>query len=572
MSLALTALEQFWDTSKHVVFLGPWCTLYSRRHVWERLDAEMLPDVWDDPEGIDVAAQRCERLIESTCRELGKRLDQLHGEEHGERYWRIVLGGWLTFYVPGVIDRLASLQAAFTRWPEITTLVLSPESFVTPADTAHYVALERTDAYNLQLYSRILSALGREYPDRPALIEAEADVMPRNESFLRRLSAVVERHASVVLKSSYLPRRAELRIGLQTAGRVWPDVHSPSPIADTPLDSDFRAALVEPAGGDDEQACILSTLLPIDLPRAYVEDYRALGDRAAAVFPATPHAIFSCNAWYFDEAFKRWAASSAEHGTLLLGSQHGGNYGCLANHASEDHELRITDRYYTWGWVREGADTRPMPATKLVGRPELGASGARRGILLTLTEEPRYLNAFVSTPSSFVQYLEWHRTFVLALPGDLRGEVRARFHRLDAGWDVRQRLQDSTGVSADSNGDFLESLAACRVYVADHLATSYAEALAADVPTVLFWDRRHTRLRPEAEPVFDALREGGILFHDPEQAADAVAEAYADVENWWAQPRRREARAEFCDRFARTSTTGAAEWSRELGAIASHPS
>ena len=46
--LATTALEEFWDTTKPIVFLGDWCLQYSRRNVWEPLNGEILQGIWKD--------------------------------------------------------------------------------------------------------------------------------------------------------------------------------------------------------------------------------------------------------------------------------------------------------------------------------------------------------------------------------------------------------------------------------------------------------------------------------------------------------------------------------------------
>jgi len=77
------------------------------------------------------------------------------------------------------------------------------------------------------------------------------------------------------------------------------------------------------------------------------------------------------------------------------------------------------------------------------------------------------------------------------------------------------------------------SLENCRLYVCDHLSTTFAEALAANKPTVLFCNPETNRLRLDAQPYFDLLRNSGILFDTPETAASAVAAVYGDVEAWW---------------------------------------
>lgn len=43
-------------------------------------------------------------------------------------------------------------------------------------------------------------------------------------------------------------------------------------------------------------------------------------------------------------------AKYTENGAELYGYQHGSNYGETNNHVSYNHEYKISDRFYTWGW------------------------------------------------------------------------------------------------------------------------------------------------------------------------------------------------------------------------------
>ena len=46
--LVTTALEETWGGGAPVVFLGEWCRLYDRRHIWGKLDAQVLTYHWDN--------------------------------------------------------------------------------------------------------------------------------------------------------------------------------------------------------------------------------------------------------------------------------------------------------------------------------------------------------------------------------------------------------------------------------------------------------------------------------------------------------------------------------------------
>ena len=47
--LVTTALEETWPTDgQPILFLGEWCKLFDRKHVWEKLDYTLATYHWDD--------------------------------------------------------------------------------------------------------------------------------------------------------------------------------------------------------------------------------------------------------------------------------------------------------------------------------------------------------------------------------------------------------------------------------------------------------------------------------------------------------------------------------------------
>jgi putative transferase (TIGR04331 family) len=317
---------------------------------------------------------------------------------------------------------------------------------------------------------------------------------------------------------------------------------------------------------------LLGEMLSLDVPISFIEGYYHNGHAVKHDYPSAPKVIMSAVGWYFDEAFKQWAAGAAEQGTLLLGMQHGGNYGCLACNAGEDHEIAIADRYYTWGWERSDIPGKVIPrsAAKLAGRKPLGASNKKDGILFVATTSFRYFREFPILPRDFSEYLVWQRRFLTSFSPTLLPMLRVRLHREDHGWDMKKRWREICPDIRfeDWSTPLTRSLKNCRLYVSDHLATTYIEALAADKPTILFWDPAANELRPEAQQYFDHLRHAGILFDSPEAAAEMVNTIYGDVETWWNNPVRQAARRAFCDRFARTSSQAVREWLDEFNGIA----
>jgi putative transferase (TIGR04331 family) len=293
-------------------------------------------------------------------------------------------------------------------------------------------------------------------------------------------------------------------------------------------------------------------------------------------YPDSPCAIFSNTAWQFDEVFKQWAASCAENGVILLGSQHGGTNGSLANLATLDHEIEITDRYYTWGWEGSGDSKKIIPfyAARLVGMSGFKADNKTDGILYVLMDPPRYLPAFPFFIDFSCDYIKWQFMFLDGIFPDLMPKLRVRFSlstnsRKDYGWELPERWKDAwPDVAIDDNRvPFLESLNNCRIYVCDHMGTTFTEALSGNKPSILFWNPKFNRLTSEAQYYYDILRKAEILHDSPEGAAYTLNHVYDDVEGWWNETGRQETRMEFCERFARTSKNAVNMWLSEFKRI-----
>ncbi len=54
--LATTALEEFWDTTMPMIFLGEWCRRYSRKSYWEPLGGQIMETPWSESKKILQAA------------------------------------------------------------------------------------------------------------------------------------------------------------------------------------------------------------------------------------------------------------------------------------------------------------------------------------------------------------------------------------------------------------------------------------------------------------------------------------------------------------------------------------
>src|SRR5437870_13207002 len=105
MFLITTADQQFWRTNDRVLFLGEWCKLYSQRHVWLAMDSETLPYHWNDRTRLLSDHSYLTAVYEKYLEELAPKLNKIHGISQSARFWRIVVGPWLQYFIVIFYDR-----------------------------------------------------------------------------------------------------------------------------------------------------------------------------------------------------------------------------------------------------------------------------------------------------------------------------------------------------------------------------------------------------------------------------------------------------------------------------------
>jgi putative transferase (TIGR04331 family) len=579
--LATTAIEEFWDTSKPILFLGDWCRRYSRRSFWEQLGGEVIRHPWQDRGKYREAYSYVNALYERLLPVLGGALNEVHGENHNNRYWAIIIGPFLFHYIHIIYDRYLLLKTILDKYQDITTIGLSEESFVVPLNTIDFINSVCDDPYNLQLCTKILSAIGKSFPRKNLEItplkrannggmgSACAIFKKSIKEALNAAALAFQDNRQIILKCSNFDLYTTFRLIYKTKGRVWPCFEEDICLSEFQTDRRKRKKLGDLGFERDEFESVMQNMLPFEIPQCYIEGYKIIIKEVEKKYPKNCQAIMSANGWFRMEAFKQWAAASSEEGKMLIGAQHGGGYGSLACLPFENYELSVTDRFYSWGWEQEHGNSRivPMPATKLAGRKAIGACNDKEGIVLAVTGTSRYFYRFEGiTNYVFDDYISWQIRFIEAVSPDLKNKIRFRAYAEDYGWDHIQRLKDhNCGVTVETwKVPLVKCLKNCRIYVCDNLSTTYLEALSADKPTILFWNPDIFQLRTEAQPYYDLLREAGILHHSPESAASALNAAYRDAEGWWNAPERQAARKRFCHRFGRTSPDAIDQWAEEL--------
>jgi len=561
--LITTALEETWRSDQPVLWLGEWCRRYSRQAHWSRLDSTVLPYHWDDRIRMQADYQQLLRLQESILPVLGGQLNEIHGTDHGDRYWRILIGPWLGYFSQMLFDRWCSIQQATRRHRITETVVLTGgEEKLVPLGMTDFVRLFVSDEWNHHLYATILQEFTdvpcvhqqRRTDSFPAANAASCKHYAENAAIraYARVAGILGNDTDAFFLTTYLPPAVERDL-CRRLGQLplrWPTM----PAVETPVDEKWRRWELAGRSRSDFESC-LRALIPRQIPTAYLEGYRRLIEQTEHLpWPKRPKVIWTSNAQTRDELFKAWAALRVQEGAPLAIGQHGGGYGSRRWGFAEDHEIAISDRFLSWGWT-EPSTPKVTPVAQFTAGPKslIDHSKQRRALMISFAL-PRYSYGMYSSPTArqWLDYSHQQITFVERLPAAIRDMLTIRLYPQDFGWDQIDRWRDRfPHLHIDNGRGPIDALIRrSRLCISTYNSTAYLESFSKAVPTVLFWDPVHWELRSSAVPYFDDLRRVGIFHETPESAAEHVGAIWDNVDAWWTSSRTREARERFTARFS----------------------
>jgi len=569
--LICTADQRTWPDDKRqpLIFLGEWCRRYSRKEVWQKLDAEVASYHWDDRAKLFADYQYLQKLYEKLLTDLSDNLNQIHGVDYSPRYWRILIGPWLGYFIQMLFDRWFMLKQTIERAESLSCRILERDPIsVVPNDMVDFNGMYVTDDWNEAIYGQLLELCWKDKVSiEKVCAQSAVDKHPSDlkQGVNTRLKKPAEKLISLFNKllpkddgcffiSSYLPLKTDFKLQIQLGQfpKLWRSQSSPVVKPEMQrrqwrLDgSEFK---------DDSFEVVVRQLISRHIPTAYLEGYERLVTAAGLLaWPKKPKVIFTSNAYLTDDLFKVWTAENTEYGTPLVVGQHGGHFGMNPFSFHEEHQISIADKWLSWGWLdRTRPQITPVGNLKAFGRNvKYDPAG---GALMVEMTMPRYSYHLYAAPVSrqWLDYFEEQHRFLKTLSHELREQVLLRLYHHDYGWEQMSRWKDEMPEVKVDNGrqNIHKLIKKSRLYIATYNATTYLESLSWNMPTIIFWNPGHWELNDEAKPYFELLKSAGIFHESPESAAQQMIKVWDDVAVWWESDEVQHARQSFCEQFAR---------------------
>jgi putative transferase (TIGR04331 family) len=577
--LITTSDESTWKFDRPVIFLGEWCRLYERRHIWQDMDAIVAEPYGLGQEKKDADHAHARALEDKLLPVLCDTLNRYHGTEYGARFWRIVLGHWFRRFVNVMLNRVKTLEKCLQAHQISGTAAFDIDHYsLTPSDSYSAIFALNDDHWNNVLSMRILALLG--------VISFPVEVILGNESpgfgfnpsvttsptltkkilrwgyqQIRRLAGCLVRDNDAFIISSYLPKKLEikLQLALGQCPQLWV---SPKLEMSGKPDRELRKNLARKVAckSSDSLECILTAMVFELLPVCYLEGFVGLNKVVNRLpWPVKPKFIFTSNNFDSDEIFKLWTAKKTEQGSAYITGQHGANYGTHRYIENNTIEESTSSKFLSWGWTEDLPQHTPAFIFKTAGSKEKNYNQNGGLLLIEL-----HLNNRLTTwddSAEFANYFEEQQYFVSQLASEPKQHLTIRLHysHRDLKWNEEARWDAfDPSLKIDTGGVAIKDLIAqSRLVVHSYDSTGILETLSQNIPTIAFWQNGFDHLRAGVKTRYQLLVDAGIVHLTPDSAVKKVNEVWDDVDEWWGQEKVKYSRMQFCDQYARVSRTPA---------------
>ncbi|RAZ45357.1 hypothetical protein CHL14416_08400 [Campylobacter hyointestinalis subsp. lawsonii] len=557
--LGTTALDEFWDKkADKTVFLGEWCT--TNVNIKNIKSYEIMPFLWSKQKAIENAFKECCDAYDEIMPILSIYLNQIHNFSRSDRYWEIIIGDWLWRFIQIIYDRYRCIEEFIKAYSKFDTFVLHKDNYITPLEYKDLITKISSDAYNLQLYSQIFEYLGYKFRTKRYEIGQAYTYTQQNskirEISYRLLNVFFAKKPSIVISNGYFSNKfSTLNLAFKSKGKIFFDTFYDSFSVNMDKNVALREELSEYYDGDNKFIKLLFALFEQNFPLLFLEGFSDMRKVALNSNRKLAKIYATSNCLYNNYLYKFFVAEHIDK-ISLINIQHGGNYGIDSCNSGEVYERDVCDYFLTWGWT-DGQDTLVCSHEKINNKIKSKKNGY---VLFVMNDMLKYIYAMQSIYQSSaikLAYLPKTLSFFNSIGSIDRFLVRT--YPVDSGFKIKQTIRNTfPNIKLDDHSKtFHCRLKNARLFVSDHMSTTYLETLAMNFPTVIFIDKNYYSFRkPE---IIQLLIDAKILFYDEIEAAHHINSIYDNIDDWWLSDEVQKARREFCYHYARTSE----DWARE---------
>ena len=570
--LITTGLEKTWLPGDNIVFLGEWCKKHCSRKLLDKFTHQTVQFHWNDREKFEADAVYLQQLHEKVLASLRIFLNNYHRTNYSLRYWRMVVGPWLSLFVPAVFDRWETVQKVMllNKYDGVTLNDNLPSDFVS-SDYGSFSFAMLQDTWNYILYSDIIANMPGVTEYKPT-----SNIRPQNNeapkgvrNFLVKniidsvdfLASKFQPKYRVAFINSYFGPRTRLYLALKL--RQLPRFYSKfrTEIKCKKTLDDARKSAINIEVSNDFERYINEKVLQF-IPFSYLEGFAAYTKHVGSISDDVK-LIVTANDHFSNDIFKIWCANRLEFSNCkLILSSHGGSLPSKFS-SFQQHEEQVSNFRVVWHTALSKKQIQ-LPANKYIRKKQLNIQKKDNTVTVLGMDCGRYIFGVQSGTNSSSMLLEFEqkRVFLSHLILDhKRGVEFYPYPYPGESWEINSRYLQLFGSNILSKySSYEEALSRSKILICCYPQTTYADAMVSNTPTVLLYLPEFWTFPCYFDSIVEDLTKAKMLFTDPISAAEHVNLVWDNPNDWWESKLVKETRKIFFDECVCLSENGVKDW------------
>jgi putative transferase (TIGR04331 family) len=571
--LITTANESTWKFDRPIVFLGEWCRLFNRKHIWNNISSNTISWHWSDRTKIKKDYNYLNSLYEKVLANLAWKLNCIHKVNHSERYWRIILGPWLLTYIAVLWDRWESVRIfgnldvdCETIIPDLNFNTLVPENYSYANNL-----MAGSDIWNYFVYADVLKLQNHnniklikddisfdkefEITNKKKKKSLKFHIMRELDKMLNKLTKT-STHNFIFYKS-YFPKKFLLKL-FYKMGQI-PSFYSEF---DTEINYETDVSFVRPhfkkEQGENNFEQFLYNRVFKDMPKVYLEGHKNISAYCNSL--SNVKVIFTANAHVANEVFKVWTAKQVNKGAQLILSEHGG--GLVSAMRSFNHEEKICDKKITWYTETNSKHVKLSPNILLNKRIKRKYNNQ---ILFVGFDSTRYSLRVKSGSNSSLVLGDFKQkvNFINLLNKKTLGVFKIRSYDMtgNRGLLIKNRYAELYGKKIISlKKKIVQDFEISKLIICTYPQTTFLEAMHSGIPTVLLYKEENWDIHQAFDKLIAELKKAKIVHSDPVKAAKHINYISNNPDIWWNLPETIKARSMFLNMCGTIADDPLSEW------------
>ena len=571
-NIVTTKDPNLWSNEMSNILCGPWLLDDS---LDKRANFILSDYHWSNIDKVARDIEYIKKIYDRILFDLANTLNDYHKKDYPIRYWELLLSTWLIRSIVALFDRweiisdikkkYKNLNSKFIKYNDLDFIPLDTEDFST---NKLY-----SDDWNHWIFYNIIKFLGDiQTKEIPKINFSKKDnkvhkpVLKKSHffNFFRYINNFFLKE-DFFCKNLYLSRMLKIKLYLNFL--QIPLIYKSPPIEGAKPIINERLKLNLHYKDDEHFLKFFYEFIKLNIPTIFIEGYQRLENIYSKLnWPKNPKVIMTSVSHVTDEIFKIYTAKNILKKSKFYIFQHGGSFGSAKFILGEYIDIKISDKFFSWGWSNNSSKVIPS-FISTVYKKKIKKDIFPKGVLISLTELHQYPGRIDSGPRIYLDPFKKNiLNFIKALDADVIGNSCIKY-KTSLGYDHIKNffLKNSPQIRILQDSKPIYELSKkFKITVETLNSTGLLESLALNIPVIFIHPPSELTLRNESLRYYEMLKDIKIIHDNPYNAAKFINDIYNDVDKWWLSKDLQMIRKSFCKEYARFNKNYFKEFIKEI--------